>query len=369
MGSRLLAFALAAGVLLGALSVSSRAAAQEEDHAASRRIGGVTFLLPALGDSAFLLTELGLRQGVTYEQVGSFPVSSFSRYTLRWAALNEQINFSLRLTEWLGVFVEGDGSATIGLDMPSLAFSPNGGYAYGGRGGVAIRVFREERSRTQIVLRSYGAATSGRTLDLLGLFGAVSVREANDLLQIVSQTHDVAQLPGAVQNELYGLASTNYTNVVLQRTASWTLGSSLSLAQAVVGPLTFQESFAIEQTLGNEVPFDPTLQDYVTLRSHDVSLLFDAVLSADFISWGVPLGVSAEYAATKTYRNIQGVNVYVPSSQNVGGGLFYTGRRGLEVGAMAFTTRNLKPLPGFDTTETSDKPVGYAGYLVLRALW
>ena len=125
MGSRFLALALAAGVLIGALSISSRAAAQE-DHAASRRIGNVTFLLPAMGDSAFIMTELGLRQGVTYEQVGSFPVGSFSRYMLRWAGLNEQIDFSLRLAKWLGVFVEGNGSATIGLDMPSLVFSPNG---------------------------------------------------------------------------------------------------------------------------------------------------------------------------------------------------------------------------------------------------
>ncbi len=103
----------------------------------------------------------------------AFRVGSFSRYTLGWAALNEQIDLSLRLTEWLGVFVEGNGSATIGLDMPSLVFSPNGGYAYGGRGGVALRVFRAERTRTQVVLRLYGAATAGRTLDLLGLFGAI----------------------------------------------------------------------------------------------------------------------------------------------------------------------------------------------------
>ncbi len=63
------------------------------------------------------------------------------------------------------------------------------------------------------------------------------------------------------------------------------------------------------------------------------------------------------------------MSVYVPSSQNIGGGLFYTGRRGLEVGVTGFTTRNLKALPGFETTATSDRPVGYAGYLVLRVLW
>jgi hypothetical protein len=220
-----------------------------------------------------------------------------------------------------------------------------------------------------VAFRSYAAAASGRTLDLLGLFGALSVREAHDLVQIVSQTHDIASLPGAVQSELYSLASSNYTDVALERTGSWTVGSSISVAQAIVGPLTLQESFALEQTRGKEVPFDPALQDYVTLDSHDVSLLLDGVLSADFVSLGIPVGISAEYAMTKTYRTIEGASVYVPSAQNVGGGLFYTGRRGLEVGVMSFTTRNLKALPGFDTTALSHKPEGSAGYLVLRALW
>ncbi len=80
------------------------------------------------------------------------------------------------------------------------------------------------------------------------------------------------------------MANANYTNIALQRTGSWTVGSSISIAQAIIGPLTLQESFAVEQTLGKDVPFDPTLQDFVTLRSHDVSFVFDGVLSADFIS-------------------------------------------------------------------------------------
>jgi hypothetical protein len=76
-----------------------------------------------------------------------------------------------------------------------------------------------------------------------------------------------------------------------------------------------------------------------------------------------------EYAAEKTFRTVAGVAAYVPSSQDLGGGLFYTGRRGLEVGALLFTIRNLKPLPGYDTSAMSTKPIAYFGALVLRALW
>jgi hypothetical protein len=46
-----------------------------------------------------------------------------------------------------------------------------------------------------------------------------------------------------------------------------------------------------------------------------------------------------------------------------------TGRRGLEIGTMLFTPRNLKPLTGFETNQLSDEPVGFVGYFVMRALW
>jgi hypothetical protein len=41
----------------------------------------------------------------------------------------------------------------------------------------------------------------------------------------------------------------------------------------------------------------------------------------------------------------------------------------VEIGAPFFTRRNLKPASGFDTPDTSAKPVGYAGDLIFRALW
>jgi hypothetical protein len=359
---------MASAVAVSALVLFARSTGAQEDHAASRRIGDVTFLLPALTDSAFILTEVGLRQGVAYETVGHFPVGASTHYQLAWASLDEQIVLAFRITDWLGVFTEADLDGTVGLDMPSLLFS-NGGYSYGGRAGVAARIFRNERTKSQLTMRAYGGASLGRTLDLLGLFGAISVREGRDLEQIVSQTQDVNQLPAAVKNELYSLASSNYTNVVLQRKSDWLMGYGLQYAQAIVGPLTFQSSIAVEYGRGTEVPFDANLQDYVNLSSRDISLALDGVLSADLIRWKIPIGVSAEYAAKKTYRTIAGANVYLPSTQDIGGGLFYTGRRGGEIGTMLFTSRNLKPLSGFETNQMSDKPSGVVGYFVMRALW
>ena len=146
-------------------------------------------------------------------------------------------------------------------------------------------------------------------------------------------------------------------------------GASLHYAQALVGPLTAQLSGALERTWGQQRPYDLSLQDFAKLSTTDTSIAFDGVLSCDFNRWSVPFGASAEYSGSKTYRALNGSSVYIPSTHYIGGGLYFTGRRGVEIGALLFTRRNLKPASGFETPESSEKPVGYIGSLVFRALW
>jgi hypothetical protein len=352
-------------ILILLLSGTCRA---DDDHAASRRIGDTTFMLPALADSAFILTELGLRQDVSYERIPKFPVGGLLRYDLAWASLDERLDVAVRLRDWLGLYVEGVGAGTVGVDLPSLIFS-GGGYSFSGKGGVVARLFRSESSRTQLSVRAYGAAGTDRSLDLLGLFGAVSIRTGRDLQAIIAQPHDLSQLPAIVQNELLSLASQNYTNVALTRGSWWAVGGSVQLAQGIAGPLTLQVSAGLEETLARSIPFDPTLQNYVTLSSSETSFLFDGTLSLDLSRWAVPLGVSAEYAGQANYGTVAGQAAVIPGAQQIGGGVFYTGRRGLEVGLLGFTSRDLKPLQGYQTAAMSETPTGYVGSFVLRALW
>jgi hypothetical protein len=360
---------LLAAVLVLVLSLSLAGTCRaDDDHAASRRIGDTTFMLPALADSAFILTEIGLRQDVSYELIPKFPVGSSVRYDLSWASLDERLDVAVRLRDWLGLYIEGIAAGTVGVDLPSLIFS-GGGYAFSGKGGAIVRLFRSESTRTQLSVRGYGGAGTDRSLDLLGLFGAVSVRTGHDLQSIVAQNPALNQLPAIVQNELLSLAGQNYTNVALTRGSWWAVGGSVHLAQGIVGPLTLQVSAGLEETLARSIPYDSTLQDYVTLSSSETSFLFDGVVSLDLSRWAVPLGLSAEYAGQANYGTVAGQAAVIPGSQQVGGGVFYTGRRGLEVGLLGFTSRDLKPLAGFQTTAKSETPTGYVGSFVLRALW
>ncbi|HTB72835.1 MAG TPA: hypothetical protein VK762_06310 [Polyangiaceae bacterium] len=359
---------LAMLALVGAIECASAPCGAQADHAASRTIGDATFMLPAWAESAFVLTEFGFRQDIEYESIPHFPVASLGTYNLSWVQFQETVDVAVRLTSFLGVYAEGAASGALGPDTASLLFQ-GGGLDYGGKGGAVLRLYRNEASGSQVALRLYGGGDGGRTLDLIDFFGAFGIRAARGLQNAVSQTSDVSQLPAKLTNEAIALADTDYSTIAFYRSSSVLTGTSLHYAQALVGPLTVQLSVALERTWGQQRPYDLSLQDFAKLSTTDTTITLDSVLSCDFGRWSVPLGASAEYAGSKTYRSLNGGSVYIPSTHDIGGGLYFTGRRGVEIGALLFTRRNLKADSGFETPESSAKPVGYVGSLVFRALW
>jgi len=349
------------------LSAPGRARAQE-DHAASRTLRETTFMLPAMSDSAFVLTEFGFRQAINYESIGNFPVASFARYNLSWIQFEERADLAFRITPWLGLYAQGTAAGALGPDTASLLFE-GGGLTFGGKGGAVIRLVRSEHTGSQIALRVYAGGDAGRTLDLPDFVYAFAVRTARDVVGIVQNTSSLSQIPGSLQNEALSLSNADYSAVIFYRSSTWKVGASLHYAQALVGPLTLQLSANVEQTWSKQKPFNPAIQDFVTLTTKDTTVTFDGTLSAAFNRWSVPIGLSAEYAGVTTARSLNGVKAYGLTTQYVGGGLWFTGRRGVEIGVLLFTQRSLKPVVGFGTSQTSDKPVGYLGSLVFRALW
>jgi hypothetical protein len=148
------------------------------------------------------------------------------------------------------------------------------------------------------------------------------------------------------------------------------VGGSIHYAQALVGPLTLQLAANGEASFSRELPFSPALQKTISLSEHDTTFTFDAVLSASLSRWSIPIGLSAEYAGVTTAQSLQGANAsYGPTTNYLGGGVWFTGRRGVEIGLLGFTQRNLKPISGFATSDHSGQPTGYLGALVFRALW
>jgi hypothetical protein len=110
----------------GPIGSVPRSAEAQDDHSASRTIGDTTFMLPALADSAFVLSEFGFRQGLDYERIPDYPVASFGRYTPQWVQFLEQADLAVRITPWLGFYVQALASGALGPDTPSILFEGGG---------------------------------------------------------------------------------------------------------------------------------------------------------------------------------------------------------------------------------------------------
>jgi hypothetical protein len=348
-------------------TASAGGASAQEDHAASRTIGGTTFMLPAMADSAFVLTEFGFRQDVSYESIPSFPVASVGLYDLSWVQFEERLDLAVRLTPWLGLYAQGTGSGALGPDTASLAFE-GGGLDFGGKLGAAVRLLRSDGMGSQLTFRIYGGGDAGRTLDLLGFAEVLGLRAAREGTAIVAST-PLMQLPYALENEGLSLASSNYEGVIFYSSSTVRTGASLHYAQVLAGPLTLQVSGELERAWSHEAPYSPTQQRFIALSTVNTTATLDGVLSASFNRQSVPLGVSAEYASVTATSSLQGAGTYGATTQYVGGGVWFTGRRGLEIGVLGFTQRSLRAVTGYETSETSAKPAGYLGSLVFRALW
>ncbi len=259
-------------------------------------------------------------------------------------------------------------SGALGPDTPSLVFE-GGGLNFSGKGGAVLRLYRNDRSRSQVAIRAYAGGDEGRTLDLPDFFEEFATRAAKGVQGAVQSSATTMQLTQQLENEAFALADTDYSNIVLYSTTTVRVGGSLHYAQALVGPLTLQVAANVEGSWSRATPFHASTQEFTTLSTTDVTVTFDAVLSASFSRWSVPLGVSAEYAGVTTASSIEGAGQQSSTTQYVGGGVWFTGRRGVEIGALAFTQRYLKAIEGFETSSLSGKPSGYSGALVFRALW
>jgi hypothetical protein len=266
------------------------------------------------------------------------------------------------------VYGQGIAAGALGVDAPSLLFE-GGGLDFSGKGGMVLRLLRSETTRSQFAIRAYGGGDAGRTLDLPDFLEAFASDPARDAMNIAKTTTNLNRLPGQLENAAMTLANTNYSALIFYRSSAVTIGGSLHYAQGIVGPLTLQLSAELARTRGQRKPFNPGSQQFVSVPIADTTFTFDGLLSVDFNRWRVPLGLSAEYAGVAEERSLTGSSFYLPSTQYIGGGVWFTGRRGLEIGALAFTQHEMKTVTGFATQEASGQPSGLMGELIFRALW
>ena len=332
------------------------------DHGA-RTLRGHTYIEPATQDTAFLTSYVGVRQGLAYIEVPSFPVLADTRKDLHVFELNERIDFAIRILPWLGVFMEGDGSIATGLDTDSIVFG-NSAYSVGARGGPVVRLYRSRETGSQVTLRGYIGGAYGNALTVPSFLEGVLVR-ANEEAQTVPTT---AQQAGQRATQ----AVEQLSNALLSETTSSRWGVSAHYAQTIVPMVGLQTSLGYERAHATLDSYDPNLQYTTESRWHDNTIRFGTAVSIDGYHIKVPIAVLLEYALEKTYRTIGEDSSHVPSEHFFGAGLFYSGRTDLQLGFSAFTRRNLKAqdVTTIDGAHIkTDVPNEIYGELVLRYVW
>ena len=98
---------------------------------------------------------------------------------------------------------------------------------------------------------------------------------------------------------------------------------------------------------------------------------FIAAISAeaDLETAGVPIAFQLEYLPSEEWNDAGQGFLAQPSKHTVTAGLYYSGRRNLQLGVLAATTRNLKPVQGLDGERRSGRPHLMFGELSMRYVW
>lgn len=75
------------------------------------------------------------------------------RYNPSWVDFEERVDLAVRITAWLGLYTQGVASVALGPDAASLLFE-GGGLDFGGKVGAVFRLYRNDRTRSQVAVRA-----------------------------------------------------------------------------------------------------------------------------------------------------------------------------------------------------------------------
>ncbi|MCY1023645.1 hypothetical protein [Pyxidicoccus sp. MSG2] len=339
-------------LLSAALPENASAAEAPECHTAadSRKLGGHTFQFPILQQSAFVTTNVGLREGLARYDVPDLPIGSVGATDVLLTGVQQTLDLSFSITDWLGVAGFARGTIITGANARSLLVD-GASVELIGQAGAIVRVWRNERSGTQVSVR--------------GNFGYQNGKEVTVLPLVTS----VLNSPGLTLEELI---LGNLGRFLLVPATETSVNGGAYLAQSFSRTFSLQASANGEYAWRERNPFDSEAGDRLTQKTHAARVNLGAALTADFAPHGVPVAVMGEYLFTTGQETEARLPDRTLKSSTVALGVYYSGRPNLQVGLGAVTTLNAAPRIGFDADGNpleSDTPTLSYGQLILRYIW
>lgn len=338
----------------------------------TRSLGEHNFQLSAFVPSALVDSHLGIRAGVEYHQVPGFAqlpslVSSGPQAVdLRTVNVAETLDFAVRLHDYFAIYGDGYGKARVGANIATL-LGTGADYTYGGDLGLMVKLFRA--GSFQLAVRGQAGFYAGQSAGILALFQDLNVI-AQDALQKV-QRNPVLDLNQAIDQ--LNTAFRTATSDLLTPFSGFTYGFALNAAQAIGRYVGLQASlgFYVDSATYRPTRYDTSSGGPVTreqtIRTTRPSL--GLAIDVDASPAGLPFAMLLEYRATPINVNSDDSEFDTTSFEHlVALGLFYSGRRDLQLGFTGYTLFGQPPALGANATP-SGKPLDLALQLVFRYFW
>jgi hypothetical protein len=339
----------------------------------TRALGEHNFQLSSFVPSALIDSHLGIRAGVEYHQVPGFAqlpslVSSGPQAVdLRTINVAETLDFAIRLHDHFAIYGDGYGKARVGANTATL-LGTGADYTYGGDLGLLVKLFRA--GSFQLSVRGQAGYYDGQSAGILALFQDLSMIAQDAVLKV--QRNPVLDLNQAIDqlNNAFRTA----TSDLLTPFSGFSYGFALNAAQAV------GRYFGLQASLGyyvDNATYRPTRYDTATggpvTREQTIKTTRPSLglaIDVDASPAGLPFAMLLEYRATPINVNSQeDANYDLTSFEHlVALGLFYSGRRDLQLGFTGYTLFGQPPAIGANAIP-SGKPLDLALQLVFRYFW
>jgi hypothetical protein len=338
----------------------------------TRSLGEHNFQLGSFVPSALVDSHIGIRAGVEYHQVPGFAqlpslVSSGAQAVdLRTVNVAETLDFAVKLHDHFAIYGDGYGKARVGANIDTL-LGTGADYTYGGDLGLLVKLFHT--SSFQISISGQAGYYAGQSAGILALFQDLSII-AQDSLQKFQKNPDLNQ----AINQL-NAAFRTATADLLTPFDGFSYGFALNAAQAIGPYLGLQASVGF---YADSATYRPTHYDTVSggpvAVEHNIKTTRPSLALAmdmDASPAGLPFAMLVEYRATpiNVSDSQQLPNYDLTSFEHlVALGVFYSGRRDLQLGFTGYTLFGQPPALGANATP-SGKPLDLALQLVFRYFW
>ena len=347
----------------------------QADWGKSRTLNGHRFPMGAFVPLGLPVSFVAVRAGVEYHSVPAFAelpsLLSGGPQDVELQTVNvaENIDFAVRLHEYLAVFGDTYGRARVGANVATL-LGTGADYTYGGDVGAIAKLFRI--GGFQLGVRASIGYYAGQSADVMALFhdlGAIARQVVSDVLQDLNT--DLNQAIARI-NSAFWVA----TAELLTPFHGIQYGGSLDAVQALGSFVGLQLSLGttLDSTTYSPSRFDVSSSAaYVMPGSVSTFRPFlAAALDLDLAPAGFPLDAMIEYkvsSVTMTSSLPDAPGTLSSIEHLVALGAYYSGRTDLQLGITGYTLRGQLPLVSSASTTRSGKPRDVGVQLVFRYFW